>query len=113
MACFGAQSAQSSVHDSCTFILCPMLGALDCILPAFAHRGYFVWVSVRLISSVILSQRPDLLGAFPEANRETCEICGAQSCGFCHGRTHDGNSEKIGLKLHEHVIDCGAAINAQ
>src|ERR1700742_3021299 len=107
------QFARSSAHDSYGFILCPVFGALNCILPALTKRCYLVAVDLRCKTGVILAVRPDVLGALPEADSKTCEIrCAKRSC-FGHGWTKHRDSEKVSLKLHEHVVHCGAPVHAQ
>src|SRR5271170_7560836 len=90
-----------------------MLGAFHCIVPALAHRSYFASINIWFKMRIVLSLRPDMLRALPETNSETCEISGTQCCCFRYCRAHDGDSKQVRLKLHEHVVHCGSAIDAQ
>ena len=52
-------------------------------------------------------------GIFPETDAEAGEIAGTQGGGLVDLRTHDRDAGDISLKLHEEVINGGAAINAK
>ena len=49
----------------------------------------------------------------PEADRQTCQISGAQRRDFTHFRAFHAGAENIGLELHQEVVGDRAAVHAQ
>ena len=55
-------------------------------------------------ASFQLPLRMELFDAVPISYGEAGEICGSQSCCFCHSRTQHFCVEKVALELHEQVV---------
>ena len=55
----------------------------------------------------------DLIPALPEANRQSCEIGGAQCGRLDNLGTDDGGADQVLLELHQEIVARSAAVHAQ
>ena len=57
--------------------------------------------------------RGQLFGVAVHAARQARQVGGSQCGGLHHLRPHHRNTQQVGLKLHEQVVDAGPAVHAQ
>ena len=87
------------------------LGAGDRFIPAVPQLACLRGWHFRLKATIFRCGRAKIL--LPESDSEASQVGGSERRGFGHGRADDGNSENIGLELHEAVVGGGSAVDSE
>lgn len=91
----------------------PSFCAGECLVPCGAARGALAGGEGGGEAALLGPLVGDFIGGLPEADGESGEVGGAEGGCFDDPGPGDGESEQVGLELHEQVVCGGSAVHAQ